>query len=46
VAEEFDLVIRAARVAAGGAETPAVVGVTAGRIAAIRPPAPPPPRRG
>jgi allantoinase len=36
VAEEFDLVIRAARVVAGGAETPCAIGVTAGRIAAIR----------
>ena len=38
MAEEFDLVIRAARVAAGGTETPAVIGAAAGRIAAIRPP--------
>ena len=37
MAEEFDLVIRAARVVTGGAETPCVIGVTAGRIAAIRP---------
>jgi allantoinase len=37
MAEEFDLVIRAARAVTGGAETPCVIGVTAGRIAAIRP---------
>jgi allantoinase len=37
VAEEFDLVIRAARVVTGGAETPCVIGVRAGGIAAIRP---------
>jgi allantoinase len=35
--EQFDLVIRGARVVTGGAETPCVIGVTAGRTAAIRP---------
>jgi len=37
MAEQFDLVIRGARVVTGGAETPCVIGVTAGRTAAIRP---------
>src|SRR5260370_41690186 len=37
VAEKFDLVIRAARVMTGAAEAACAIGVTAGRIAAIRP---------
>ena len=37
MAEKFDLVIRAARVITGAAEAACAIGVTAGRIAAIRP---------
>jgi dihydroorotase-like cyclic amidohydrolase len=37
VADQFDLVIRAARVITGAAEAACAIGVTRGRIAAIRP---------